>query len=88
MSGVAVEARKRRRRLPRVLKNGRVLVGGGIVLVILLAAIFAPWIAPQDPNGQDLLATLLPPAWMEGGQEQYLLGTDNLGQDLLSLTRH
>lgn len=86
MSGVAVKRQGRCLRLPRVLRSGRVLVGGGIVLTILLAAIFAPWIAPLDPNEQDLLATLLPPAWMEGGQSQFIFGTDNLGQDLLSRT--
>jgi len=51
---------------------------------VLLCAIFAPLVAPHDPNAQDLLATLLPPAWAEGGNPDFLLGTDNLGQDTLS----
>ncbi|MDH3233047.1 MAG: ABC transporter permease [Alphaproteobacteria bacterium] len=71
-------------RWPRPLRSARVLVGGGIVLSVLLCAIFAPLIAPYDPNAQDLLNTLLPPAWMEGGNPDFLLGTDNLGQDTLS----
>jgi len=71
-------------RLPRPLRSGRVLVGGGIVLFVLLSALFAPLIAPHDPNAQDLLNTLLPPAWMEGGNPEFLLGTDGLGQDTLS----
>lgn len=83
MSDVAAKP-ERRWQMPRFLRSGRVVVGGGIVLVILLTAIFAPWLAPRDPNEQDLLATLLPPIWLEGGQEGYLFGTDNLGQDLFS----
>jgi len=71
-------------RWPRPLRSVRVLVGGGIVLSVLLCAIFAPLVAPHDPNAQDLLATLLPPAWAEGGNPDFLLGTDNLGQDTLS----
>ena len=53
-------------------------------MLVLLCALFAPLIAPYDPNEQDLLNTLLPPAWAEGGNSDFLLGTDNLGQDTLS----
>jgi peptide/nickel transport system permease protein len=57
-----------------------------IITLVLFAviAIFAPVIAPHDPNSQDLLARLKPPAWAEGSVEGYLLGTDNLGRDILS----
>jgi peptide/nickel transport system permease protein len=71
-------------RLRQTLRSGRVLVGGGIVTVILLCAVFAPLIAPHDPGDQDLLANLLPPAFMDGGNPDYLLGTDSLGRDILS----
>jgi len=71
-------------RLRQTLRSGRVLVGGGIVLVVLLCAIFAPLLAPHDPGAQDLLANLLPPAFIEGGNPDYLLGTDSLGRDILS----
>ena len=40
--------------------------------------------APHDPNTQELIAQLLPPSWVEGGQPAYLLGTDNLGRDMLT----
>jgi peptide/nickel transport system permease protein len=53
-------------------------VGGAVVLAWLLAALFAPWVAPYDPVAQDLGATLMPPG---GG---HLLGTDNFGRDVLS----
>jgi len=70
--------------LRRLMRSGRVMVGGGIVLVILICAVFAPLIAPLDPNNQDLLAQLLPPAWSAEGVPEHLLGTDNLGRDTLS----
>jgi peptide/nickel transport system permease protein len=70
--------------LRRLVRSGRVMVGGGIVAVILVCALFAPLLAPQDPNHQDLLAQLLPPAWSAEGVPEHLLGTDNLGRDTLS----
>jgi peptide/nickel transport system permease protein len=44
----------------------------------------APWVAPTDPNAQDLVGRLQPPAWADGGSRDHLLGTDALGRDLLS----
>lgn len=67
-----------------MLTHPKVLVGGLLVLIFLLVAMFAPWLAPNDPNAQDLLATLLPPMWQEGGLAQYPLGTDALGRCVLS----
>lgn len=66
------------------LAHPKVLVGGLLVLIFLFVAAFAPWLAPNDPNAQDLLATLLPPMWQEGGLAQYPLGTDALGRCVLS----
>lgn len=54
------------------------------LLVFVLIAIFAPIIAPFDPNEQNLLMRFLPPLWLEGAESGYLLGTDHLGRDLLS----
>ena len=71
-------------RLRQTLRSGRVLVGGGIVLIVVFCAIFAPYIAPHDPGDQDLLANLLPPAFVAGGDPNHLLGTDSLGRDILS----
>ena len=50
----------------------------------LFMAVFAPWIAPHDPNEPDLFRRLIPPAWMEGGDWTYPLGCDALGRDILS----
>ena len=58
-----------------------------ITLVIALAAIFAPWIAPHDPfdlRQLNLLESHLPPAWAPDGDPRFLLGTDDQGRDVLS----
>lgn len=68
----------------RLLCEPRVWFGGGALLLLALAAWFAPVLAPHAPNAQDLLAIQLPPAWLEGGDAAYPLGTDSLGQCVLS----
>ncbi|MEM9013118.1 MAG: ABC transporter permease [Pseudomonadota bacterium] len=63
------------------------ITAGAITLFFALAALFAPWIAPFnpfDPAQISLWDGKLPPAWAEGGQAKYLLGTDNQGRDMLS----
>jgi len=70
--------------LRAVLRNKLALVAVAVLAVMLLAAVFAPLIAPHDPNAQDLLVRLRPPAWMSAGTSDHLLGTDQLGRDLLS----
>ena len=67
-----------------LLRNPRFLFGALVLLVILLVAAFAPWLAPHDPMEQSLLNQLLPPRWVAGGDSSFLLGTDTLGRDLLS----
>jgi peptide/nickel transport system permease protein len=71
-------------RLPAWMRSARVLIGMAIILLVALAALFAPLIAPHDPNEQNLIATLLPPAWEPGGEAEFPLGTDSLGRDVLS----
>lgn len=66
------------------LATPRFVIGATLVLAVLLAAIFAPLIAPYDPSYQDLLATLTPAAWQKGGSAAHWLGTDSLGRDVLS----
>lgn len=70
--------------LPRWLAEPRVLFGLAVLLSLLLVAVFAPWLAPHAPNEQDLVSTLLPPMWSSGGNASYPLGTDALGQCILS----
>jgi peptide/nickel transport system permease protein len=68
----------------QLARQHRVWVGGGILLVILLLAVFAPWVAPHDPLEQDLLHMLTPPMWAAGGSGEFPLGTDGLGRCVLS----
>jgi len=60
------------------------LVGGVIVLLYLLAAIFAGQITTQDPTRGSLLRRFDPPAWENGGNWSYPLGADDQGRDLLT----
>src|SRR5207249_10981979 len=52
---------------------------GAIILLIVLAAICAPWIAPFDPYKESIVGRLKPFGWRD-----HLLGTDELGRDMLS----
>jgi peptide/nickel transport system permease protein len=62
----------------RARSSPAMLFGLVVLATMVLSAIFAPWIAPFDPNAQDISQRLLPP----GGTNW--LGTDQLGRDLLS----
>jgi peptide/nickel transport system permease protein len=59
-------------------RNPRMILGGALVLFWILVALFAPFIAPYDPTKVNVTDALLPPG---GG---HLLGTDDLGRDVLS----
>jgi peptide/nickel transport system permease protein len=59
-------------------------VGGGFIALLILVAIAAPLISPQDPLAQDLLLTTAPP----GQEPGFYLGTDSLGRDVLSRLLH
>ncbi len=74
----AVLPTTRKRRLPRVLQNKMAVAGGLIVLVLVLAAIFAPALAPHSPYQQFTTDQLV------GPNATYPLGTDELGRDVFS----
>ena len=64
-----------------------VVVAAAVTAIIVLAALFAPWIAPHDPFDLakiDLLDARDPPAWAAGGDPKFWLGTDHLGRDIFS----
>ena len=63
--------------------NTLATIGVLLVLVLMVLALAGPLLVPHDPLEQDLLNTLLPPAWL-GGERGFLLGTDSLGRDILS----
>jgi peptide/nickel transport system permease protein len=68
----------------RRLRRDPVAIAGAIIVVVfLLVAAFAPWLAPRDPLAQSLLSEIRP-GYIPGGREGFPLGVDNLGRDLLS----
>jgi ABC-type dipeptide/oligopeptide/nickel transport system permease subunit len=54
------------------------------MLVVIAVTVLAPWVSPYDPIAVDIRHRLAPPAWMAGGAPDHLLGTDQVGRDLLS----
>jgi peptide/nickel transport system permease protein len=70
--------------LRRALRHGSFWIGGGIMLVIALAALLAPILTPYDPTFQDLGRRLVPPLWDASGTWMNPLGTDQLGRDYLA----
>ena len=52
--------------------------------LVVICALFGPWIAPYQATSISLADAMTPPAWLEGGSSAHLLGTDNLGRDILS----
>jgi peptide/nickel transport system permease protein len=76
---VAAEAPALARRMPWHL-----IVPAAPVVIAVLAALLAPWIAPHPPTAGQLAARLRPPVWQAGGDAQRVLGSDLLGRDVLS----
>jgi ABC-type dipeptide/oligopeptide/nickel transport system permease subunit len=72
----------------RFALNPASLVGSLILLVVVSAALAAPWVAPHDPAKQSLLRRFTPPVWQTGGNPTYPLGTDQVGRDVLSRIVH
>ena len=54
------------------------------LVLFVITGVFAPLIAPHDPERGGLRDRNLPPAWEAGGSSEFLLGTDHLGRDMLS----
>jgi peptide/nickel transport system permease protein len=65
--------------------HAKAFSGGSIVLIFILLGIFGPTLAPHDPNRQELTAMMKPP---QGMGSAHVLGTDNLGRDILSRIVH
>jgi peptide/nickel transport system permease protein len=64
--------------LRRAMSSANIYIGGFIVALIVVMAVFAPWIAPYDPAASDWLAIRQEPSWA------HWMGTDDLGRDTLS----
>jgi ABC-type dipeptide/oligopeptide/nickel transport system permease subunit len=80
----AADAAAPRAALRRLLRLRWGLAAAAMLLAIVAIALFAPRVAPRDPLEVDIRHRLAPPAWMEGGTAEHLLGTDQVGRDLLS----
>jgi len=64
-----------------------VIACAAITLIVILAALFAPWVAPHNPfdlKTLNLLDAFTPPAWNPNGKSEFLLGTDDQGRDVFS----
>jgi oligopeptide transport system permease protein len=69
----------------RLRRNKAALVGAAYIALMIVIAVFAPLLAPHDPNVIPPTAmSNVPPVWMEGGNPAYPLGTDSLARDELS----
>ena len=64
--------------------NRGAVAGLVVIVVVLLCALFAPLIAPHDPDMTNNAVFLKPPFWQDGGSFSYPLGTDAIGRDILS----
>ncbi|WP_022664050.1 ABC transporter permease [Desulfospira joergensenii] len=67
------------------MKTHRGFIAGGLmVFIVLMVALFAPYIAGHDPYAQDLSSRMISPVWDAKGTWDHPLGTDNMGRDYLS----
>ena len=63
------------------------VVSAAVLLVLLVAALFCPWLAPSNPfdlASLNLMDSFKPPAWVTEGGWDHVLGTDDQGRDVLS----
>jgi dipeptide transport system permease protein len=86
---IAQAARRARRSMIlefwHYFSENRGAVAGLVVFgLLVVAAVLAPLIAPYSPNTQYRDSILLPPSWSEGGSSAFLLGTDQVGRDILT----
>lgn len=76
--------RRSRGFLSRLLRSKPALIAAIFVALVVIAAIAAPWIAPNDPFEIKLIQRLKPPGYINGAGRIFLLGTDSLGRDVFS----
>lgn len=65
-------------------RHPAMMIGGGVLIIMVLLALLAPWLAPHSPYEKNLGARYLPPIWYPAGTWEHILGTDGLGRDYLS----
>ncbi len=81
---VSVEERQWLVTLKRLARRRTALFGLGVVSIVLMAAIFAPWLTPFDPIEQEINQRLKEPGWQTAEGRVHALGTDHLGRDILA----
>jgi peptide/nickel transport system permease protein len=81
-------AEERSRVWRKLLRNPAAIAGALVLLAIVGAAVFAPYVAPHEPARQSLIRRFTPPIWTAGGKPGYVLGTDQVGRDILSRMIH
>lgn len=64
--------------------NHGAVLGLIVIVALIIIALLAPWLAPHPPEEQYRDALLLPPPWAGEGDWRFLLGTDDVGRDILS----
>ncbi|MBY4891210.1 ABC transporter permease [Rhodobacteraceae bacterium N5(2021)] len=86
VGGMASSYRRKelRRAFQSMLTSRWALIGMLILLLVTFVAIFGPWLAPFDPNRQNLIMRLREPGMPGQGDLTYWLGSDQLGRDVLS----
>jgi peptide/nickel transport system permease protein len=73
--------------LASFLKSRVTMAAAFVVLALFIGAAFSPWLAPTnpfDPATVFLADSMIPPAWQDGGDPRFILGTDDQGRDLYS----
>jgi peptide/nickel transport system permease protein len=73
-----------RARPKRIFLQGTFMVPVVVLIIVVIMAIFAPWLAPYPYDQINMPDRLMPPAFVEGGSTSHILGTDNIGRDILS----
>ena len=78
----------RKQRRPRfvsmLMARPTTLLAVAILVLVIACGVFAPLVAPHAPRQGDLIDSKLPPSWLAEGDSRFLLGTDELGRDILS----
>jgi peptide/nickel transport system permease protein len=76
--------RRSRQFLPRLLRNKPALISAIFLIIVVIAAVAAPLVAPHDPFAIKVIQRMKPPGYINSAGDSFLLGTDSLGRDVLS----